>query len=112
VGQVWGWVEFSGTTLFTVFVKGAGFSFMRNTPREERPDRNRPAGKGESRIGKPALLNTARVRHPPSQGLTCARSADNTCLVRSEESVSLSHFKKSASASRVVPIFATTPSTG
>ena len=36
--------------------------------REERTDRNQTVGKGESRIGKPAPLNTARVRHPESQG--------------------------------------------
>jgi hypothetical protein len=80
-----------------VLFKGAGFSSMRNTPRAKKglsgtdfslcgfapakrgaqaklnrkpTDRSlcyRPAGKGKSRIGKPAPLNTTRVRHPKIQ---------------------------------------------
>jgi hypothetical protein len=34
--RFWGWVEFSGAALFTRFVKGAGFSFMRNSPRAKK----------------------------------------------------------------------------
>ena len=41
--------------------------------REERTDRNQPAGNGESRIGKPAPLNAARVRHPQVQNRSKAR---------------------------------------
>jgi hypothetical protein len=60
-----GCVEFSGAAPFTVFVKGACFFFQaEHAAREERTDRNRPAGKGESRIRKPAPLKNTRVRHP------------------------------------------------
>jgi hypothetical protein len=38
-----------------------------SSAREERADRNRPEEKGESKIRKPAPLNTARVRHPKFQ---------------------------------------------
>jgi hypothetical protein len=31
-----GWVAYSGAALFTVFVKGAGFSSLRNTPRAKK----------------------------------------------------------------------------
>jgi hypothetical protein len=36
VGQVLGWVELSGAALFAVFVKGAGFSSMRNSQRAKK----------------------------------------------------------------------------
>jgi hypothetical protein len=34
--KFWEWIEFSGAALFTVLVKGAGFSSIRNTPRAKK----------------------------------------------------------------------------
>jgi hypothetical protein len=34
--KLWGWVEFPGAALFTVFVKGAVFSSIPNTPRAKK----------------------------------------------------------------------------
>src|ERR1700716_4028766 len=83
MAEVWTWVSRSGQSisdaweglklgstsagaaLFTVFVKGAGFSSMRVHQRATGgPDWNRTAGKMNGGIRKPAPLNTARVRHP------------------------------------------------
>src|SRR5580700_11024977 len=47
-----------------VFVRSRTDS-VRHKPRAKiRTDRNRPAGNGESRIRKPARLNSVRVRYP------------------------------------------------
>ena len=48
--------------------EGCGFSSVRNAPNAKTgTDRNRPAGKGESRIRKTAPLKATRMRHPEGQ---------------------------------------------
>jgi hypothetical protein len=45
--------------------EGVGFFLpAEHAPRQARSDRNRPSGKEESRIRKPAPLNTTRLRQP------------------------------------------------
>ena len=51
-----------GAALFTIFVKGAGFS-SHNAPRMK-VGPELAGGNSEWRLRKPAPLNSARVRHP------------------------------------------------
>jgi hypothetical protein len=71
VGQIWGLVEFSGAALFTVFVKGAGFPSVRNTPRVKRRKDRSESAKGKGEIGD---QKTRTLEHHKGAPPECSKS--------------------------------------
>jgi hypothetical protein len=73
------------------FREGCGFFFRaEHVARERRTDRNRPARKGESRIGKHAPLNSARVSHPNnSKSIKCWRTRQPGVILSEAKNLSV-----------------------